>query len=156
MSKSILKGGLLLASFSVALLVMSACTAGAYTPAPTPVPGPSPTATPIPTLSPTLTPTPSGASVTINITASGFIFDRTTITVPAGANVTVNFNNQDTGVPHNVAFYNNSSAGVTIYKGQTVVGPATVTYDFTAPTGKGTYFFRCDVHPRMNGQFIVN
>lgn len=109
-----------------------------------------------PTPSPSPTPTPSGASVTINIAASGFMFDRTTITVPAGAAVTVNFTNKDAGVPHNVAFYNNGATGVTFYKGEIITGPASTVYTFTAPTGKGTYFFRCDVHPTMNGQFIVN
>ena len=60
---------------------------------------------PTPPLTPT-TPPPAGTgqSVTINITAENIAFDKTTITVPAGADVTVVFNNKDR-VPHNVAVY---------------------------------------------------
>jgi plastocyanin len=78
------------------------------------------------------------------------------ITVKAGAQVTINFNNMDSGVPHNFAAYTDQSAATVIFKGDTVTGPGTKTYTFTAPTTPGTYFFRCDVHPtQMTGQFIV-
>ena len=36
-------------------------------------------------------------------------FDKNSIAVPVGANVTINFNNKDT-IPHNFALYTNSSA----------------------------------------------
>ncbi len=79
-----------------------------------------------------------------------------TITVKAGAPVTVNFNNKDSGIPHNFSVYTNSSATTAIFTGQIVTGPATTTYTFNAPSSPGTYFFRCDVHPTiMTGQFIV-
>ncbi len=148
MSKSMLRGGILVVWLLVGLLVLSACTAGYTTPAPLPKPSP--------VTSPTATPSPSPTSVTMNIAATGFAFDRTIITVTAGSNVTINFDNKDSGIPHNVAFYNNSTASTTIYKGQIITGPSKAVYTFTAPTQKGTYFFRCDVHPGMNGQFIVN
>ena len=95
-------------------------------------------------------------SVTIDITAKAFAFNTSTITVPAGANVTINFNNMDAGIPHNVAVYENKDAKKAIYVGAVIKGPKTVTYNFTAPTMPGTYFFRCDVHPTtMIGDFIV-
>jgi plastocyanin len=98
----------------------------------------------------------AGQATTVDIAARDLKFDRSTITVPAGAQVTVNFNNQDSGVPHNVAFYTDSSASTAIYKGQVVTGPTTTTYTFTAPSAPGTYFFRCDVHPtQMTGTFVV-
>jgi len=76
--------------------------------------------------------------------------------VPAGANVTVNFDNMDDGIPHNVAVYTNASAAEEIFVGETITGPAQTTYTFTAPDEPGTYFFRCDVHPQqMTGDFIV-
>ena len=83
-------------------------------------------------------------------------FDKNSITVVAGANVTITFNNKDT-IPHNFALYTNSSATPpAIFQGQTVTGPTTVTYTFTDPATPGTYFFRCDVHPTsMTGSFIV-
>jgi plastocyanin len=96
-----------------------------------------------------------GNTVTINIAAQNMAFDQSALTVKAGAQVTMNFNNKDT-MPHNVAIYTDSTAAQLIYKGETFNGPATRTYTFTAPTSPGTYFFRCDVHPaKMTGQFIV-
>ena len=98
----------------------------------------------------------AGQATTVDISAQNLKFDKDTITVPAGAQVTVNFNNKDSGVPHNVAFYTDSSAATPIYKGQIVTGPTTTTYTFTAPSTPGTYFFRCDPHPtQMTGSFVV-
>ena len=95
-------------------------------------------------------------SVTIDVIAKSFAFNTSTITVPAGANVTINFNNMDAGIPHNVAVYENKDAKKAIYVGDVIKGPKTTTYNFTAPTTPGTYFFRCDVHPTtMVGDFIV-
>ncbi len=95
-------------------------------------------------------------SAVVNIMAKNIAFNTSTITVPAGAQVTVNFDNQDSGIQHNVAFYTDSSATDTIYKGQITTGPNKTTYTFTAPSTPGTYFFRCDVHPtQMTGQFVV-
>ncbi|WP_238320354.1 cupredoxin domain-containing protein [Methanoculleus bourgensis] len=97
-----------------------------------------------------------GKTATVDLTAENIAFDTDTITVPAGAEVTVNFNNKDSGVPHNFAVYTDSSASQSIFKGDTVTGPATTTYTFTAPSEPGTYFFRCDVHPQqMTGDFVV-
>jgi len=87
--------------------------------------------------------------------AEGFAFSTETITVPAGAEVTVNFDNRDAGIPHNVAVYTDSSATDAIFVGEIVTGPVRTTYTFTAPKTPGNYFFRCDVHPSMHGAFIV-
>lgn len=98
----------------------------------------------------------AGSNVTIGLTAENMAFNTSTITVPAGAKVTMNFNNMDSGIPHNFAAYTNSSTSTTIFKGEVITGPKTTTYTFTAPSKPGTYFFRCDVHPTtMTGQFIV-
>ncbi|MDK2916162.1 MAG: hypothetical protein PWR25_719 [Euryarchaeota archaeon] len=97
-----------------------------------------------------------GGATTIDLTAENIAFDTSTITVPAGAEVTVNFNNMDDGTPHNFAVYTDSSAAEEIFVGDTITGPDTTTYTFTAPEEPGTYFFRCDVHPQqMTGDFIV-
>jgi plastocyanin len=100
--------------------------------------------------------TTGGTPVTINLVAQGMAFDKKTITVPAGASVTINFNNKDT-VRHNFALYNNSSAiPPAIFQGTIITGPAITVYTFKAPTTPGTYFFRCDLHPTiMTGSFIV-
>jgi plastocyanin len=91
----------------------------------------------------------------VRIKARNFAFDPPRITVPAGSQVTVEFENED-GAPHNVAFYTTPSLTTTIYKGAIIDGPGKITYVFTAPAIPGTYFFRCDLHPSMQGQFIVS
>lgn len=99
----------------------------------------------------------SGANaVNVNIAAKDMAFNMSTIIVPTDAEVTVNFDNQDSGVQHNIAFYLDESATKEIYKGQPITGPNKITYTFTAPSEPGTYFFRCDTHPtKMFGQFIA-
>ena len=97
----------------------------------------------------------AGSAVTVDLTAQNIQFDKSTITVPAGAEVTVNFDNQDDGVPHNFAVYDSSLRSEQIFVGDIITGPATTTYTFTAPEEPGTYYFQCDVHPFMNGDFIV-
>jgi plastocyanin len=92
----------------------------------------------------------------VNIAAKNIAFNISTITVPSGANVTVNFDNQDAGIPHNVAFYTAPDANQPIYVGAIFQGPKIMVYKFKAPDTPGTYFFRCDVHPtNMKGDFIV-
>jgi len=95
-------------------------------------------------------------SVTVDLVAENMAFDKSTITVPAGARVTVNFNNRDSGVPHNFAVYETEAAEKVIFLGQIVTGLANAEYTFDAPAVSGTYFFRCDVHPtQMTGKLIV-
>ena len=108
---------------------------------------------------PTSSATIGGQSVTIDLTAQNAAFDKSTISVPPGANVTVNFNNKDLGMPHNFSVYQTLAGGQTkpIFIGNTIVGPANANYHFIAPTGAGTYFFECDVHPSvMNGTFVIS
>jgi plastocyanin len=103
------------------------------------------------------TATSSAKSVTIDLTAQNIAFDKSTITVPASATITVNFDNKDNGMPHNFSVYTDSSASTSIFVGKIITGPATTTYTFTAPTTPGNYFFRCDVHPTiMFGTFVVH
>jgi plastocyanin len=108
------------------------------------------------TTSSTTTTSTGGQPVTINLTAQNIAFNMTTITVPAGASVTINFQNNDS-VPHNFSLFTNSSATPpALFQGQVISGGGSTTYKFTAPSQPGTYFFRCDVHPTiMTGSFIV-
>lgn len=113
--------------------------------------------TPPATTTPTTT-TPAGQSVTINLVAQSITFDTKQISVPAGAAVTVIFKNEDAGILHNFAVYQNLPGGQTkaIFVGDTITGQGTVTYRFVAPPAGNSYFFECDVHPTvMNGTFTV-
>jgi plastocyanin len=95
-------------------------------------------------------------AVVVGVTARRMAFDVSTITVPAGAYVTLHFTNSDSGIPHNVAVYDSSAAQTAFFQGAIVTGPATVDYALFAPAQPGTYFFRCDVHPAsMTGEFIA-
>ena len=109
----------------------------------------------IPLVFDTVNVTIGGNATVVNLTAENIAFDTDTITVPAGANVTVNFNNKDSGIPHNFAVYDSSFRSERIFVGEIITGPATINYTFTAPSEPGTYYFQCDVHPSMNGDFIV-
>ena len=84
-----------------------------------------------------------------SLTAQNIAFDKSSITVQAGAQVTINFTNNDSGIPHNFSVYTDSSATQSIFTGKIITGPATTVYTFTAPTTPGNYFFRCDVHPTI-------
>ena len=101
-------------------------------------------------------PAVTGQVVPITLTARNSTFSATTLTAPAGATVVMTFVNDDTNMPHNFALYTNATALTTIFAGDLVTGPGTITYTFTAPPAPGTYFFRCDVHPElMTGTFVV-
>ena len=94
------------------------------------------------------------ADVTINLTASGTVFDKSSITVSAGDTVAIVFDNKDS-ILHNFALYETSAAANSIFVGE-LISKKIITYTFTAPKTPGTYFFRCDVHPfSMTGEFIV-
>jgi plastocyanin len=94
---------------------------------------------------------PSGTS--LQITAQNNQFDKSCLAAPAGQSFTVTLDNKDTE-QHNVAIYTDSSANQNLFRGELDTGPKTTTYNVNA-LDAGTYFFRCDVHPSMNGTFIV-
>jgi len=142
----------LLASLLIlATTVLAACASTSYAPATSPT-----TTTPTtPSNDTTPPPPPSGQPVTVNISAKNYAFNTKDIAVPAGAEVTVIFDNQE-AVPHNFAVYTTPAATEAIFIGDVITGPKTINYQFKAPVTPGTYFFRCDVHPTiMTGVFVV-
>ncbi len=97
-----------------------------------------------------------GETAKITLTAKNRAFDRKQIIVPAGALVTIVFNNQDEGIQHNFAVYEDKEATKLVFRGGLITGVSTTTYKFAAPMKTGTYFFQCDPHSKiMNGEFIV-
>jgi plastocyanin len=98
----------------------------------------------------------TASGTTILLVAQKLAFNLKTITVKAGAPVTINFDNSDNGVSHNFSVYTDSSAATSIFYGKPKMGPGTTAYSFTAPTTPGTYYFQDDAYADlMNGQFIV-
>lgn len=97
----------------------------------------------------------AGTSATLNLVAKNVMFDTSDLSVSANAAFTIHFDNQDAGIPHNVAIYTDKSATTNLFRGQIVTGPATQDYA-VPPLQPGTYYFRCDVHPTvMFGTFTV-
>lgn len=95
------------------------------------------------------------SSGTAELIAENNAFNRSTIRVQTGEEVSFIFENKD-NVTHNFAVYETQDAKQVIFRGDALSGPGTITYTFTAPDEPGSYYFQCDYHPStMNGRFIV-
>jgi mono/diheme cytochrome c family protein/plastocyanin len=93
---------------------------------------------------------PSGT--TINEVASGIQFQDTALTAPANTPFTIHFDNQDSGVPHNMVI--KDASGNAVFTGDLVTGPAQADYKLPALPA-GDYTFVCQVHPGMTGTLHV-
>lgn len=105
-------------------------------------------------------PTDSGEAACANSTldaslvAQSFVFDEACIAVPADTPFTINLDNRDRDAPHNVSIWAQGEKEA-LFAGATISGPGQITYDVHA-LRKGTYEFRCDVHPgTMTGTLAV-
>lgn len=90
----------------------------------------------------------------VRICADDLEFDATTIEAPAGEEFNITFTNAETQ-PHNVAVYT-EEGGEEIFKGEIITGPDVTTQVPIDPLEPGTYYFRCDVHPEMEGTIVVS
>lgn len=91
--------------------------------------------------------------IVVEISAANLAFNKTEIKLTAGKKTVIRFNNTE-ATSHNLAIYKGADAAEAIFKGDIFGGPGTRDYSFDAP-GPGEYFFRCDVHPNMNGKVVV-
>ena len=87
-----------------------------------------------------------GADVTVE--AKGIAFLQASWTAPADKPFTLAFDNEDAGVPHNVAL--KDSGGAEVWKGAIFNGVETRVYEVPALPG-GVYTFVCSVHANMTG-----
>lgn len=92
------------------------------------------------------------ADADLVVTAEGTAFDTSTLVLAAGEETTIFFRNLD-GQPHNVAIYTDESASEPLWVGQTITDEAIT--ETIPPLEAGEYFFRCDLHPSMNGTVVV-
>jgi nitrite reductase (NO-forming) len=91
----------------------------------------------------------------IKVTAQNVAFDASCYAAPADTPFKIVFDNMDAGTPHNVAIYTDESATTSLFTGELITGPKTITYKVPALPA-GSYYFRCDVHPtQMFGTFVV-
>ena len=131
---------------------------------PTPVqtfkitPAPADYATSAPAIASTATevsaPAAASSSVTLVTKGSNLKFDKESITVAAGP-VTITFDNQDSGIPHNINVFEGTDAkGTSVGKTDLETGP--VTQELKLDLKPGTYFYHCDAHPTtMKGTLTV-
>jgi plastocyanin len=97
---------------------------------------------------------PPPAGNTVQVFAKNLAFNTDQLTAPGGVPFTIVFENDDAGVQHNVAIYTDSSLTTALFQGTLLLGPKTVDYQVQG-LQPGTYYFRCDIHPPMNGTFVV-
>jgi plastocyanin len=154
-----------LAVAAVALAV-AACTSGTsegwtFSPTQPATPAPSQPSGAPPTVVPGSTnPTTGGGGgaittgTTVNLVAQNIAFDQAEITVPANTTFTIDFDNRDSGIPHNVAIHKDSPTGEAVFTGDIVTGPAQKVYTIGG-LNAGTYAFVCSVHPNMTGTLTV-
>ena len=147
---------------SVLALALAACSSGsaAVTLAPTLAPATPAASTPVGTPSASGSAAASGgnggsgaASDALQISAQSIQFSTNQLRAPADRAFTIEFENGDSGISHNVDILdaNNTS----IFKGAIFPGVATETYKVPAIKA-GTYSFICDVHPNiMTGTLTV-
>jgi plastocyanin len=147
-----------LAVASLLALALAGCSSGSATVTTAP-------ATPVastPAVTPTApTPAPSSgaggsaaAGDALQLSAQGIQYSTKQLQAPAGKAFTITFQNNDSGISHNVDILdaNNTS----IFKGAVFPGVASQTYQVPALKA-GTYGFICDVHPNiMTGTLTVS
>jgi cytochrome c oxidase subunit 2 len=99
-------------------------------------------------------PPPSGqpGQVTVQLAAQNIAFDKTEITAPPQQNFTIEFHNNDAGIPHNVEI--KDSGGASLFQGEIFNGVDTRLYAVPA-LNAGDYTFVCTVHPNMTGALSV-
>jgi plastocyanin len=89
---------------------------------------------------------------TVTVVALGVAFtEGDCIEAPAGEAFTIEFDNQDDGVPHNVQVFGGPEpTGEPVVNPPTITGIDQTTYDVPA-LDAGEYAFNCVVHPTMTG-----
>jgi mono/diheme cytochrome c family protein/plastocyanin len=118
-----------------------------------PAPGESPSAAPTDGASPSPEPTDGGSpAASVSIVASGIVFTTTEVTAPADTPFVIAFDNQDAGIPHNVAI--SDASGTEVFRGEVFNGVETREYQVPA-LAAGEYPFICSVHPNMTGTLTV-
>jgi plastocyanin len=99
---------------------------------------------------------PTGPSGVVGLCASNDqSFAVASLSASAGEPIQLRFSNQDEGVPHNVGIYADDSAQESLFVGDQITGPDEITYEVPA-LDAGSYYYRCDIHPVMDGSLEVS
>lgn len=104
------------------------------------------------TMTGTITATPGAG--TVRVVAQNTAFDVDEIQLPADAPSKITLDNEDPA-EHNLSIYEDDSAsGTPLFTFDPFAGPLARTFNVD-PLPEGEYFFRCDIHPTMNGRVVV-
>ena len=90
----------------------------------------------------------------VSLGAENMEFTTDELEVPADQEVQLEFDNPD-AAPHNVAIYEDDSLENDLFVGETVEPGGSITYELP-PLAAGAYYFRCDIHPAMEGRVTAN
>ncbi|MFP5319616.1 MAG: hypothetical protein ACLGI2_15140 [Acidimicrobiia bacterium] len=89
----------------------------------------------------------------VEISADNIQFNKNELHFAPEAEAVLKFDNEEP-VPHNVAIYASPEfTGLAIFQGAVIL-EGSVEYRFRSPAA-GTYYFRCDIHPLMQGRVLV-
>jgi plastocyanin len=92
-------------------------------------------------------------TVALDIVAKNTAFDPTCLVAPAGTAFTINFDNQDVDVTHNLDVFD-QQGGKSL--GATELAPGEIKQPLKLTLDAGTFYFQCDAHPtQMFGQLVV-
>jgi plastocyanin len=97
-----------------------------------------------------------GGGGELTVTAQNLVFDTDAIQLAANTPTTITFvNNDSPDILHNISIYTDSSASEALFSGELISGGDSIEYSIPALEA-GEYYFRCDVHPNMNGIVTVS
>ncbi len=148
---------------SAAVMLLGAGCGAAGTPSEGPTTTPPATSTPLPVAgSPApyreATCEPSDPRIVLVAKADRFSLDC--LATSAGVPTAISFVNKDSS-SHNLAIYADPKVGVlmpggddypALFRGDPITEQTVLRIP---PLASGTYYFRCDIHPLMNGTFLV-
>lgn len=135
---------------------------GAGSASPAPSGGPGASGAPAVSSSPGSSPNPAGSApagggtsgeTTVRVKAQNLAFDTQQIQAPSGQAFIIEFDNEDQGVPHNIAI--KDANGAVAFKGEIFTGPGQRTYQVSGLSKGTAYTFMCEVHPTMTGTVVV-
>jgi hypothetical protein len=116
-------------------------------------------ARPSPSITVSAGPAPSAGcgedgKIALDIVAKGIAWDTTCLVAPANEAFTINIDNQDAGIPHNLDLFT-EAGGTSIAATELQAGPVQQTLDVD-PLEAGEYYFQCDAHPTtMTGTLVA-
>lgn len=90
----------------------------------------------------------------LTVVAENTEFDTAELTLPADTSTPLTFDNRDPA-PHNLSIYEDDTAsGEPLFTFEAFPGPLSKPFEVPA-IPEGEYYFRCDVHPTMEGTVVV-